>query len=386
MKIYRKSQLTSDRPEAVEREARSVAPASRRHRQPAVAVVCRPAPGAGSHSRSRSYRAAFTLVELLVVIAIIGMLVGLLLPAVQQAREAARQMQCGNGMRQMALASLNYESSMKSLPPAGWTWLATGDPDRGGVEQPGAWTFSILPYLEQNALYQLASDNDPANVTAEQKTRAATVLQTPVSVFNCPSRRPAQSYPQVSLSHINADKVTSVCRTDYAYNGGSVYVTTGNPSSYSKETYRSSTVLSALGSTNIQNINGICGPATLVRLGEIRDGMSNTYLLCEKTVGPESYMGNQTGSLYDGGDSQGIYSGCDADNMRCVSSSATSSYRPVQDRSGYTNYYTFGSCHAGSFGAAMCDGSVQRIPYSIDWEVHYRLGVRKDGKPVVIPQ
>ena len=104
-------------------------------------------------------RLAFTLVELLVVIAIIGILVGLLLPAVQAAREAARRIQCANNIKQLSLALINHQDTHRSFPSGGWGYYWTGDPDRGpGVQQPGSWAFSILPFMEQQSLYTLPSD------------------------------------------------------------------------------------------------------------------------------------------------------------------------------------------------------------------------------------
>ena len=99
-----------------------------------------------------SKRRAFTLVELLVVIAIIGILVALLLPAVQAAREAARRAQCTNNLKQLALGMIQHESAHRYLPTAGWWGSWVGDPDRGfDSRQPGGWIYNILPFIEEQA-------------------------------------------------------------------------------------------------------------------------------------------------------------------------------------------------------------------------------------------
>src|ERR1700681_1054661 len=107
----------------------------------------------------RHSTAGFTLVELLVVIAIIGVLVALLLPAVQAARESARRQQCSNNLKQLALGALNHHETQGNFPTGGWGWWWVGDADRGFKrDQPGGWIYNVLPYVEEESKYRLGGD------------------------------------------------------------------------------------------------------------------------------------------------------------------------------------------------------------------------------------
>jgi prepilin-type N-terminal cleavage/methylation domain-containing protein/prepilin-type processing-associated H-X9-DG protein len=353
----------------------------------------------------------FTLVELLVVITIIGILIALLLPAVQAAREAARQTQCRNNLKQLALGCMNHESAHGHLPTGGWGFAWTGDADRGvDWRQPGGWIYNILPYIEQQALHDMGMDMGAWNSTAKKAAHLQRI-STPLSVLYCPSRRPAIAYPWDRSSAASGyEKAnagpgypTAVGRTDYCSNCGDVYVTQDYPA----YPYWASWVSSNPGSgpssvTEVENPPGqmtsnaqrsfaqiaklATGPiycGSMTKIAEITDGTSNTYLVGEKYLTPDAYT---TG--IDFGDNEDALLGDNADIFRCVSFTAppyftTTQYLPpMQDMPGYFNYFRFGSAHANGLHMAFCDGSVQMINYTIDQEVHRRLGNRKDGMTI----
>ena len=182
----------------------------------------------GPHCSTALSRAGFTLVELLAVIAIIGLLMALLLPAMQSARESARGVHCGNNIRQLALGCQQHLTQQGFFPSAGWGWCWTGDPDRGfGKSQPCSWAFSVLPFIEQTNIYAMAGDGDPITVTTQQQQKANEAAQIPLTIFNCTSRRPAAAYPLPIYANSgnnmrNVDTPTSTNRSDYKLNGGSV--------------------------------------------------------------------------------------------------------------------------------------------------------------------
>ena len=316
---------------------------------------------------------AFTLVELLVVIAIIGMLVGLLLPAVQQAREAARNMQCSNNEKQLGLACLNHESTNKFFPTGGWHYSWTGEPERGfGANQPSGWLFSLLPFMEQNALYQLGMNDTSGNRATQMTTR----IQTPLSFINCPSRRALKVYPHGSGTYPRTSTgtftVDNCIKSDYACNIGTDVShpdCLNNSGEYGYTGGLSSATPAQIQSYRTKSTGtGLIFAYSQLTVGEVRDGLSNTYLMGEKYVNTACY---ETGT--DGGDNETGYAGIGNEMGRLGTTVI------CQDRDGYANTSAFGSAHAGSANQCFGDGSIHRISYSIDKMVHYCLSNRKDG-------
>jgi prepilin-type N-terminal cleavage/methylation domain-containing protein len=333
----------------------------------------------------------FTLVELLVVIAIIATLIGLLRPAVQSARESGRRVQCQNHLRQSGTGWLLHESVKKTLPTGGWGLAWTGDPDLGfGMRQPGGWIYSILPFLEETALHDLGAGQ--AEATKKQSARDR--LAAASSTFYCPSRRSASPYPWTqSWSMANAVMPAAVGRSDYAANGGSRYNQVGEPiappwSGHAAGDVNGGPATIAVGTSATARAHfsklaglsdGVVHAGSAVKLAQITDGTSKTILVAEKHVDPDNYA---TGT--DGGDNEAALMGLGRDIVRWGNHSDGSPLPPVKDARGLgqKGSNSFGSVHAATFSAALCDGSVRGLAFDIDPAVFQSLVDRNDGQPV----
>ena len=232
-----------------------------------------------------STKSGFTLVELLVVITIIGILIALLLPAVQAAREAARKVQCNNHLKQLALGCLGHEQAQGFLPTAGWAYWWVGDPDRGfDRRQPGGWCYNVLPYIEQEPLHEIGTGMTLAN----KKAALAIVAQTPLALLHCPSRRDPVLYPNTQGQE-NVDAPPLAARSDYAGNGGTGGLNVWSPPGDPGTGDPSFADAAGFKWPSMAPYNGIFFPASMLRMADIGDGASNTYLLGEKYLNPDHY-------------------------------------------------------------------------------------------------
>jgi prepilin-type N-terminal cleavage/methylation domain-containing protein len=275
--------------------------------------------------RAKSGRYGFTLVELLVVIAIIGILVALLLPAIQAAREAARRSQCLNNLKQIGVAYHNYHDTHHAFPFCGDNCINPADPDANTSAGAGnihcfSWTFHILPFAEQQAMYDLGLD--PAYYS--------TLQATPVKSYYCPSRRSVKLYK-------------SRAKCDYAVSRGS-------------------------GSNGIS----IQGPPNL-GFNDVLDGTSNTLLASEGRVHYAYILGG----------------GCCSDNEDAYTSGANDDVvrmgtRPPEPDPSETTVPDssvdgqFGSLHPAGVGAVLVDGSVRVVSYDVNATLFLYFSIRND--------
>ncbi len=342
----------------------------------------------GQLTTDNGRRLAFTLVELLVVIAIIGILVAILLPAINAAREAARRTQCRNNLKQLGLAANNYLSANKSFPTGGWGWGWSGDPNYGaGMAQPGGWLYQLLPFIEENQVWSLGKGLQGA----ARGNAIRQAIETPIAIYFCPSRRNAQTVPLTGsqykqLQIYSVAQPTVVARNDYVSCSGSFGM---NDEPYGPNTYKqgfdclsenigcdsfdqanfwnAATTNRRLKGITVHPLSGLIG------IRKIKDGVANTILYAEK------YLNKANVETIDHDNDQGWNLGYDRDIMRFTNAT------PKHDLMGVTDHLVFGAAHPDGMHASMGDGSVHTIIYDIDLQVFQRLGDRSDGRVVEIP-
>jgi prepilin-type N-terminal cleavage/methylation domain-containing protein/prepilin-type processing-associated H-X9-DG protein len=322
-----------------------------------------------------SHRPAFTLIELLVVIAIIAILIGLLVPAVQKVREAAARAQCQNNLKQIGLGIHTYHDTYKHLPPdrIANDWIT--------------WAVLILPFIEQDNVYRLW---DRTRRYAEQPTRAGTAndpASRNIPTYFCPSRR-SPSVLSVSWTLTLATGETLSVRRggigDYASVGGFA-----NNQGSMRIAIPTGLVAGKPASGNGPFNNS--GPGAIVqswtsqtRFATIRDGTSNTLLVGEKHIRPNSFEGkNEDRSIFDSGNGNNFRRFIGINNTV-----TPPDVRPLvadpRDQNGPLVNSRFGSWHPGVCQFVFADGSVRAVPVSTDINILHRLGLPNDGLPVQI--
>jgi prepilin-type N-terminal cleavage/methylation domain-containing protein len=292
--------------------------------------------------RRRFAAQAFTLVELLVVIAIIGVLISLLLPAVQKVRESANRTVCTNNLKQIGLAFHTHHDVFSAFPGGGdyWWFARTWDGDTPAVydHQKLGWGYQLLPYIEQQNLWRHPDDDF--------------VYRTPVPLYFCPTRRPP------TVMGTGTWSVGIRAMIDYAGNGGT----------------------SDEGQSTPYYGDGADGMITrlgygISRLSDVTDGASNTMMVGEKRM--NLYYATRE---CQPDDNAGYTAGWQDDTVRFGAVPPAPDYWSETIRLD-PEIWQFGSSHAGGFMAVFGDGAVHWIRFGIDLAVFKRVSSKNDGQP-----
>ena len=309
----------------------------------------------------------FTLVELLVVIAIIAMLVTLLLPAVQAAREAARRTQCVNHLKQIGLAFQNHHAALDYFPSCGgpdWTWQMTYDGAGNpvvGEGQHGGWGFQILPYTEEVAVWE--GGGQPDNMSKSVFARSQLL-----SWMFCPTRREPEAVEATDWlrNPASSGKRLPHAKNDYAAAAHDINIRFSDGTTYNKPQGLGAVTRSWL--TNTDSIR----PTSIAK---IADGTSKTMLIGEKRMNI-GLLGQMQAN-----DNEGYTTGWNHDTMRFVGRSPLPDFLhpsdPGDDR--------FGSSHTGGMNITLADGSVRFVTYGMELDIFKALGVRMDGMATQLP-
>jgi prepilin-type N-terminal cleavage/methylation domain-containing protein len=335
----------------------------------------------------------FTLVELLVVIAIIGILVALLLPAIQAARESARRTQCINNLKQLGIASHLHLDTYGFFPSAGWGDWWVGCPDQGaGRKQPGSWAYSLLQFIEESARAKVGQGFK----CGDDKSKAAIgeMVATHVNVFYCPSRRTAQPYPWTNPGNANFVPPPMAGKSDYAGNMGGDFAgfgigtdvgpktlaeADGHPWGFSGDGFIG---FYKRRYPTFEGMTGVIFQRSQTKIAQITDGTAHTYLLGEKNLDPNRYE-----DCLVANDDQSMYNGYDRDNVRGADNWLPQSIgqgppsRPaVPDTPGVLYDWNFGGPHPGGWIVLWCDDAVRYLSYDMSPILHQNFATRQDGR------
>lgn len=331
---------------------------------------------AKSNERMWNRHRAFTLVELLVVIAIIGTLVGLLFPAIQQVREAARRTQCKNRLRQIGLATTMFHDSHQAFPPARLFPKMFGvAPYDKGSNQP-TWLVRILPFIEQKAFF------DQWDLNANYEEQLAEAVSRPVELFLCPSRRginnavaPTQNQDVLVTAPCGCGgwmnvQVVGGATGDYAGNHGDL--SPGSIGSHTDYYWGGNGTGVIISSQAKEDSEGKLHWIDRVDFGSIPDGTSNTVLAGELHVAPE----NLNTVPFNGP----IYNGEDLAAFTRVGGPGAPLMARNQERT--SPVLGFGSWHPGICNFVFSDGSTRSVDNWVDTVTLGRMCHRYDGDPV----